>query len=66
MSDPSTPTATPLEDAPALRLRRELERRLRLLEEADEAEFGTFTRLDWIVCTVAFFVLPLLAVWWWA
>ena len=62
---PQAPTP-PDENAPAARLRRELERRLRLLDEADEADFGTFTTLDWILCAVGFFVLPLVAVWWWS
>ncbi len=41
-------------------LREELERRLVLLEEADESACGEFTTLDWILCTLLFFVLPLL------
>ncbi len=41
-------------------LRQELERRLAFLEEADDSAFGDFTRLDWLVCTLLFFVLPLL------
>jgi len=41
-------------------LREELERRLDFLETSDESVFGEFTTLDWIVCTLLFFVLPLL------
>ncbi len=41
-------------------LRRELERRLTFLEEEDDSAFGDFTRLDWLFCTLLFFVLPLL------
>ncbi len=41
-------------------LHRELERRLRLLEETDDAAFGEFGLLDWLVCTILFFLLPLL------
>jgi len=45
-------------------LRRELERRLAWMTDADEAEFGRFTRLDWWICGVCFCALPLLMVWW--
>ncbi len=41
-------------------LHQELERRLVFLEEADESVFGEFTTLDWILCTLLFFALPLL------
>ena len=41
-------------------LREELERRLDFLETSDDSVFGEFTTLDWIVCTLLFFVLPLL------
>ncbi len=41
-------------------LREELERRLAFLEEADDSAFGDFTRLDWLLCTLLFFVFPLL------
>ncbi len=41
-------------------LREELERRLTFLEEADDSAFGEFTRLDWLLCTLFFFVFPLL------
>jgi hypothetical protein len=47
-------------------LLRELERRLAWMTESDEAEFGAFTRLDWWICTLCFFVLPLVVVWWMA
>jgi len=47
-------------------LLRELERRLAWMTEADEAEFGAFTRLDWWICTLCFFALPLVVVWWMA
>ncbi len=45
---------------------RELERRIEELESHDEAEFGRFTTLDWTICIVFGFALPLLAFWWWA
>jgi len=41
-------------------LHRELERRLKLLEETDDSVFGEFGLLDWLVCTILFFLLPLL------
>ena len=41
-------------------LREELESRLELLEESDESIFGAFTTLDWVLCTILFFFLPLL------
>lgn len=43
-------------------LRQELERRLEFLETSDDSVFGAFTTLDWIVCTVLFFALPLLVI----
>jgi len=42
----------------------ELKRRLRLLDELEDSEFGEFTTLDWTLCTVLFFFLPLLIAWW--
>jgi len=42
----------------------DLERRLRLLETADEEEFGPFTSLDWAFCLLLFVVLPLALVVW--
>jgi len=41
-------------------LREELERRLDFLETSGDSVFGEFTTVDWIVCTLLFFVLPLL------
>ena len=41
-------------------LRGELERRLALLEQAEESTVGSFTALDWLLCTLLFFALPLL------
>ena len=41
-------------------LREELERRLALLEQAEESTVGPFTALDWLLCTLLFFALPLL------
>ena len=41
-------------------LHKELERRLEFLETSDDSVFGEFTTLDWILCTLLFFVLPLL------
>jgi hypothetical protein len=43
---------------------RELERRLRILERADESVFGGFTALDWAVTVLGSVVLPLLLIWW--
>jgi hypothetical protein len=45
-------------------IRRELDRRIALLEETDDAVFGRFTALDWAVCSICFFLLPLLIAWW--
>ena len=42
---------------------RELVRRIEELEATDEAAFGHFSAMDWIVCTVFGFVLPLLCIW---
>ncbi len=42
-------------------LHEELERRLAFLEDADDSAFGEFTTFDWVLCTLLFFVLPLLA-----
>jgi hypothetical protein len=45
-------------------LRGELERRLAWMSQADDAEFGSFTRLDWWICGICFLLLPLTLVWW--
>ena len=50
-------------DARARILWPELERRLEFLEQADDSVFGGFTAVDWTVCTILFFVLPLVIVW---
>jgi len=39
-------------------LHEELERRLDFLETCEDSVFGSFTTLDWIICTLLFFVLP--------
>ncbi len=44
-------------------LQRELERRLRLLSDADETEFGSFTALDWCITLFCFLLLPILLIW---
>jgi hypothetical protein len=44
-------------------LQRELERRLRLLSDADETEFGSFTALDWWITLLCFLLLPILFIW---
>ena len=41
-------------------LHQELERRLEFLEASEDSVFGAFTTLDWILCTLLFFALPLL------
>lgn len=43
---------------------RELERRLTILEKADEPSFGSFTAVDWILCVIFFVILPLVLAWW--
>ncbi len=43
-------------------LHEELERRLIFLEENNDSAFGEFTTLDWVLCTLLFFVLPLLVI----
>lgn len=45
-------------------LNAELERRFEIFERIDDDEFGRFTGVDWAICTVAFFVLPILIAWW--
>jgi hypothetical protein len=44
-------------------LHRELERRLEFFDKTDESAFGGFTAGDWVICTILFFVLPLVIVW---
>ena len=44
-------------------LQRELERRLRLLDDADEREFGSFTALDWCITLFCFLLFPILLIW---
>jgi hypothetical protein len=53
-----------LRAAEARILHRELERRLELIDSANDAEFGLFTALDWTIVLLFFFVLPLLIAWW--
>jgi len=45
-------------------LAKELDRRLKVFDETDDDAFGRFTSVDWAICTVFFFVLPLLIAWW--
>ncbi|MBW2231599.1 MAG: hypothetical protein JRG92_21975 [Deltaproteobacteria bacterium] len=45
-------------------IRDELDRRLRLFDTLDDSAFGDFTTVDWTLCTLFFFVLPLLIAWW--
>ena len=45
-------------------LARELQRRIEIFDEIDDDEFGRFTAVDWTICTVFFFVLPILVAWW--
>ena len=40
-------------------LREELEERMVFFEESDDATFGEFTAVDWLVCTLLFFALPI-------
>ena len=42
----------------------ELHRRIETLEAQDEAEFGEFTRTDWIICIVGALILPSLVLLW--
>lgn len=44
----------------------ELVRRIETLERLDEESLGTFTRLDWWICTVLAVVLPVVVLWWFA
>ena len=56
------------EDAPdpeTAIIHEELNRRLELLDSLEDSEFGEFTTLDWTLCSVLFFFLPLLIAWWW-
>ncbi len=41
-------------------LRDELDRRLEFFETAEESSFGPFTALDWLLCTLFFFALPVI------
>ena len=45
-------------------IRMELERRIELFDQLEDAEFGRFGAIDWVVCTTVFFLLPLLVAWW--
>jgi hypothetical protein len=42
----------------------ELERRIEAIEGLDEARFGAFTPLDWVLCVLLFLVVPHLLLWW--
>jgi hypothetical protein len=44
----------------------ELEDRIHDLEHMDEKRFGSFTRVDWLLCFVGSFLLPYLCyLWFW-
>jgi hypothetical protein len=45
-------------------LNAELERRFEIFENIDDDDFGRFTGTDWAICTVAFFLLPIVIAWW--
>jgi len=71
---PTDPRAEPLPDRTQIEagsvdarttvIRKELDRRLRVFDSTDDSAFGEFTTVDWVVCTLGFFVLPLLIAWW--
>ena len=42
----------------------ELERRIETIQDLDDASFGVFTRLDWILCALLFLALPHVLLWW--
>ena len=42
----------------------DLERRIDALEKQEEAEFGSFSRADYIILTVAGVILPVIALVW--
>lgn len=61
------PAGNPSSSSETLRsetLNAELERRFEIFEHIDDDEFGRFTGVDWAICTIAFFVLPILIAWW--
>jgi len=60
---PTTAGENGADDPRSQILQRELERRLEFFDAADDAVFGHFTSVDWAVCTILFFALPLLIVW---
>ncbi len=45
-------------------IREELERRIALFDQLEDAKFGRFGAADWALCTAVFFVLPILVAWW--
>jgi hypothetical protein len=45
-------------------IREELERRVALFDQLEDAKFGRFGAADWALCTAVFFVLPILVAWW--
>ena len=55
---PGRATVNTEHDRHAEILRQELERRLEFLETSDDSVFGSFTTLDWLICTLLFFFLP--------
>jgi hypothetical protein len=44
----------------------ELERRIRILEDLDDATLGRFSGWDWWVCALGGLVAPIAALWWFA
>lgn len=53
-----------LERAERRFLAEELERRIEEFERTDDRELGTFTGLDWFLCTLFFALIPALAILW--
>jgi hypothetical protein len=66
---PSAPTPDHAHDpnqSSRLDLVEELERRIVEIEALDDAEIGSFTRWDWMICLSGALIVPALALWWFA
>jgi hypothetical protein len=44
----------------------ELERRIRALQDLDDATLGRFTGWDWLLCVLGGLLAPAAALWWFA
>jgi hypothetical protein len=55
-----------MQDQESNRITRNLEQRIETVEALGDAELGSFTSLDWLLCIAGSVVIPALLLWWFA